>query len=109
MCVRFFVLLLVVFLTASSADAHESRPGYLQLTLTGAETVNLLLKIPALGNMRLGLYPNLPANCEAEGTATSYHMAWISRSAYLSGIFGLVISRQYGPVGSRAVCAPCNY
>ena len=72
MRVRLLVLMLVAFLPATSLDAHESRPGYLQLTLTDGETVNLLLKIPALGNMRLGLYPDLPANCELEGTPTSY-------------------------------------
>ncbi len=57
---------------AASASAHESRPGYLQLTLTDAETVNLLLKVPALGDRRLGLYPNLPANCVAEAQSTKY-------------------------------------
>ncbi|MCH8336725.1 MAG: HupE/UreJ family protein, partial [Proteobacteria bacterium] len=89
-------MFLVLFFLASSVGAHESRPGYLQLTLTGEETVNLLLKIPALGNMRLGLYPNLPANCEAEGTPTSYIVdnAYIERAAFQcsGGLYGGTIT-----------------
>ncbi len=96
MLIRFLVLLLVAFLPATSVDAHESRPGYLQLTLTGEETVNLLLKIPALGNMRLGLYPNLPANCEVEGTPTSYIVdnAYTERAAFRcsGGLYGGTIT-----------------
>lgn len=93
---RFLVLMLVAFLPATSLDAHESRPGYLQLTLTGEETVNLLLKIPALGNMRLGLYPNLPANCEVKGTPTSYIVdnAYTERAAFRcsGGLYGETIT-----------------
>lgn len=69
---RIFTLILLVSLIAASAGAHEARPGYLQLTLHDEESVSLLLKIPALGQMRLGLYPNLPANCIAGGEATRY-------------------------------------
>lgn len=59
-------------LLLTSANAHESRPGYLQLTITGEESVGLLLKVPALGNLRLGLYPNLPDSCEADAEPTTY-------------------------------------
>ena len=69
---RSVTLILLTCLFAASAGAHEARPGYLQLTLNDEESVNLLLKIPALGQMRLGLYPNLPANCVAAEPPTRY-------------------------------------
>jgi len=69
---RLFTLVMVASLFAVSADAHEARPGYLQLTLHDEESVSLLLKVPAIGQARLGLYPNLPANCVAGGEATRY-------------------------------------
>ena len=69
---RSVCLVLAICLLSTLTHAHESRPGYLQLTLTDTESVELLLKVPALGNMRLGLYPNLPENCVAESPSTSY-------------------------------------
>lgn len=72
----FTVLLLVI---VSKASAHEVRPGYLQLTQTDETTFQLLLKLPAKGNQRLGLYPTLPKNCNAVGEA----VAQIRRGAYV--------------------------
>jgi len=69
---RVLVVLLSAFLLVSVARAHESRPGYLQLTLVDAENVNMLLKVPAVGNMRFGLYPNMPANCTEVRPPTKY-------------------------------------
>ena len=93
---RFRALLLLVCLFAVSASAHESRPGYLQLTLTGEESVHLLLKIPALGEMRLGLYPNLPANCVAEESPTKYIVgnAYTERASFRcsGGLFGETVT-----------------
>lgn len=79
-------------LLAASANAHESRPGYLQLTMTDAETVKLLLKVPARGNSRLGLYPNLPDNCVAVGSPATYIIdnAYTERATFKcdGGLFG---------------------
>jgi hydrogenase/urease accessory protein HupE len=69
---RVLVVLLTAVLLVSTARAHESRPGYLQLTLGDAENVNMLLKLPAVGNMRFGLYPNMPANCTELRPPTKY-------------------------------------
>ncbi len=69
---RVFVVLLAALLLVSTARAHESRPGYLQLTLDDAENVNMLFKVPAVGNMRFGLYPNMPANCTELQQPTKY-------------------------------------
>lgn len=89
-------LILLACLFAVSANGHESRPGYLQLTLSDDDNVRLLLKVPALGNMRLGLYPNLPANCEAEAEPTTYIIdnAFTERATFKcsGGLFGQTVA-----------------
>ena len=41
---------------AGAAYAHEVRPAYLELRQTGAETYDVLWKVPALGDdLRFGL------------------------------------------------------
>ena len=59
---RLLMLLGVVgSLLAPAVHAHEVRPGYLELRQTGAETYDLLFKLPALGEeFRLALYVSLP-------------------------------------------------
>lgn len=48
-------------LLAPGAQAHEVRPGYLELQQTARDTYNLLFKLPALGEeFRLALYVSLP-------------------------------------------------
>ncbi len=89
-------LFILVCLLATIANGHESRPGYLQLTLSDEGSVRLLLKIPALGNLRLGLYPNLPANCEAEAEPTTYIIdnAFTERAIFKcgGGLFGQTVA-----------------
>ena len=46
-----------------SALAHEMRPAYLELRQTGAETYDVLWKVPGRGeDLRLGLYVGFPAD-----------------------------------------------
>jgi hydrogenase/urease accessory protein HupE len=45
------------------AQAHELRPGYLDVRQTGPETFAVLWKVPARDELRLGLYLQLPDNC----------------------------------------------
>lgn len=48
----------------SGVFAHEVRPAYLELRQTGAETYDVLWKVPGRGeNLRLGLYVELPPGC----------------------------------------------
>ncbi len=55
------VVLLSLACLASPVSAHEVRPAYLELKQTGAETYDVLWKVPAKGeNMRLGLYVRFP-------------------------------------------------
>ena len=62
MVVRIACLLLL--LLAAAANAHEVRPGYLELKETEAEQFDVLWKVPARGDLRLGIYALLPDNCE---------------------------------------------
>jgi len=64
------LLLLASFATATLA--HEARPGYLQLTQTAPTTIELLLKVPAVGNMRLSLSPRLPEHCAIVAPAVTH-------------------------------------
>jgi hydrogenase/urease accessory protein HupE len=51
-------------LLAATAGAHEVRPGYLQLNEAAADQFDVFWKVPARGDLRLGIYALLPDNCE---------------------------------------------
>jgi hydrogenase/urease accessory protein HupE len=55
-----FVLLLAL---QGASVAHELRPGFLEIKQTGVETYDVRFKVPARGDMRLGLYVRLPGEC----------------------------------------------
>ena len=60
------VLLLALLLgLGAPAQAHEVRPGYLELRQTGAETWDALWKVPARGDLQLAITPAWPDNCAA--------------------------------------------
>jgi hypothetical protein len=85
------VLLLLVF--AASAWPHEVRPGYLQLRQTGADTHDVLWKVPGRGDhLRLALYVELPKGASnlseprGEFAANAHTERWsITRPGGLSG------------------------
>ncbi|PKA45553.1 hypothetical protein CWR43_00525 [Rhizobium sullae] len=54
--------LIPVFL-ATSGMAHEIRPAYLDMRETTRDEFAVVWKVPAQGNMRLGLYASLPKPC----------------------------------------------
>jgi len=55
---------LVGALLAFRTSAHETRPAYLELRETTAESYDVLWKVPAAGDLRLGIYVELPAGTE---------------------------------------------
>ena len=55
------VALLAAF--APGVLAHEIRPAYLELRQIGPDTYDALWKVPGQGDLRLGLYVELPAGC----------------------------------------------
>jgi hypothetical protein len=64
---RYSLILLIMVLISgwpATAWAHEVRPAYLQLHQTGADTYDVLWKVPALGDsMRLSLSVQMPQAC----------------------------------------------
>lgn len=68
----FVVALGLAFGLAPAVAAHEVRPAYLEMTERGADTWDVLLKVPAAGeDLRFGLYLQLPADVERVGTPRS--------------------------------------
>jgi len=60
---RALLNLVLLIALAPSLFAHEVRPAYLELRQTGQDTYDALWKVPGQGDLRLGLYVELPATC----------------------------------------------
>jgi len=81
---KFWAFLIVIFAltlaTIGIVQAHEVRPGYLQIKQVDASTYDLLWKVPAKGDRRLGLYVRLPGYCRnSEATSSFAGGAYIER------------------------------
>ncbi|KPJ78078.1 MAG: hypothetical protein AMJ54_05125 [Deltaproteobacteria bacterium SG8_13] len=70
-------LALAVF-AIGSAQAHEVRPGFLQLKQIDDRSYDLLWKIPAKGDRRLAMYVRLPGQCQSSQT-----MSRLADNAYI--------------------------
>jgi hydrogenase/urease accessory protein HupE len=57
------IILTALFLSAS-VESHEVRPAYLRIQQTTAEQFELLWRVPAKGDLRLGVYVQMPAHCK---------------------------------------------
>jgi hydrogenase/urease accessory protein HupE len=55
-----------------AAHAHEVRPGYLEIRDVGGDAFDVLWKVPASGEYRLGMYVRLPAKCTGAPTSGSF-------------------------------------
>ena len=58
--------------TASTALAHEARPGYLDLRETDSGSFAVLWRRPARGELVLSMQPALPGHCVPVGQRTRY-------------------------------------
>ncbi len=69
-----FVLLIIFLsmLVGKCLLAHEVRPAYLELLQIGPETYDVFWKVPARGDLRLGIYVRLPENCQSTMPPKSY-------------------------------------
>ena len=56
-------------IVALPTAAHELRPAYLEMRETSADEFAVLWKVPAVGEMRLGLYVRLPEACKPKAEA----------------------------------------
>jgi hydrogenase/urease accessory protein HupE len=58
-----FALLLLAVAPLPGANAHEVRPGYLEVRQVEAEAFDVLWKVPAKGEYRLRLHARMPSEC----------------------------------------------
>lgn len=65
-------LLLLLVLVASSARAHEVRPAYLELRERDAQTLDVLWKVPARGDLRLSIDPRFPPDATDIGEPRAF-------------------------------------
>jgi hydrogenase/urease accessory protein HupE len=61
--IRLLAVLVALLAQIAPVPAHELRPGYLEIRQESAERYAVRFKVPALGDMRLGLHVRLPAGC----------------------------------------------
>jgi hydrogenase/urease accessory protein HupE len=76
-CILLFLFLCGLF---AGVQAHEVRPGYLELREVDTRSWDVLWKVPAKDNQRLGLYVQLPGDCtDSESGARLVNGAYIER------------------------------
>jgi len=80
---RAILIWLVCWVAAASVQAHEVRPAYLLIQQKSAEQFDVLWRVPARGDMRLGIYVQMPERCEAPATQLTWQEGgtWIERSS----------------------------
>ena len=71
-CAYLTVILALTLVTIGIVQAHEVRPGYLQIKQVDTLTYDLLWKVPAKGDRRIGLYVRLPDYCRSSETKSSF-------------------------------------
>jgi hydrogenase/urease accessory protein HupE len=68
---RLFATVMLAWLWLPAA-AHEVRPGYLELKEAGADNFDVVWKVPARGEYRLGMYVELPSQCTGAPSSGSF-------------------------------------
>ena len=71
-CACLNLILAFILAAIGIAQAHEVRPGYLQVKQVDELTYDLLWKVPAKGDRRIGLYVSLPDTCRSSETTSSF-------------------------------------
>lgn len=69
---QILTLLVLYGLATGAAHGHEVRPGYLELRQIDGGTYDILWKVPARGDRRLGLYVRWPGNCRVTEPAARF-------------------------------------
>jgi hydrogenase/urease accessory protein HupE len=81
-------LLVLLLLAAAPVGAHEVRPAYLRIQQVDSEQFDILWRVPARGELRLGIYVDLPEGCEQPAQPLAFQEAgtWVERwSAHCPG------------------------
>ena len=66
------ITIVLVLCHTGVAQAHEVRPAYLQLKQVDKLTYDMLWKVPAKGDRRMGLYVRLPNHCHSNETISRF-------------------------------------
>lgn len=75
---RLLALLLALFVS-TNLPAHEVRPAFLQIRQTAETTFETTWRVPALGDLRLSLYLEMPASCTPERDS----LAWSDGTSFI--------------------------
>lgn len=67
----------LLFVLCTNAVAHEVRPAYLRIQQITTETFDLLWRVPARGQMKLGLDVVMPAHCEDKGEIRTWQQGGV--------------------------------
>jgi hydrogenase/urease accessory protein HupE len=73
------ILAALAVFAATGADGHEVRPAYLRIQQTAEEQYDVLWRVPARGDLRLGIYVQLPGHC----TAPAQPLAWYEEGTWV--------------------------
>ena len=76
---RLLLIFWIALTCAGGAHAHDLRPAYLAITETAPEVFSVLWKAPAMGDLRLAVYPRLPKNV----VETTPRQAAVLNDAYI--------------------------
>jgi hydrogenase/urease accessory protein HupE len=90
-----FSLLAWLACLAGTAVAHEVRPGYLEIREFKPGSYDVLWKVPASGEFRLGMYVRLPTDCTgAPGSGAMVGGAFVERfrASCPGGLTGKVVT-----------------
>jgi len=81
---RLFLLLLLFAFFSDFTEAHEVRPAYLRIQQSSPEQFDVLWRVPARGDLRLGIYVGMPDHCESSGDPLTWQEGgtFIERWAY---------------------------
>jgi hydrogenase/urease accessory protein HupE len=74
-CALKFSSLLLPLLFVCTVQAHEARPGCLEIRQTTTESYQVVWRVPAVGDLRLSIKPRFPDRCKLAGDATSFFTA----------------------------------
>jgi hydrogenase/urease accessory protein HupE len=76
---RSVLIILTALLFSVSVESHEVRPAYLRIQQTTAEQFELLWRVPASGDLRLGVYVEMPRHCKKSDSP----LAWQEGGTYI--------------------------
>ncbi len=75
--------------------AHEVRPAYLRITETAPDHYETLWRVPARGDLRLGIYLEMPEKCQRDGAQLNWSdgRAFVEKNRWtcIDGLAGGVI------------------